>query len=77
MRDLLLWLTRELVEHPEAVRVEAIERERSVVLELAVDPSDLGRVIGRGGKTAKALRTVIDAAARRDGRRAVVDILDG
>ncbi len=76
MRDLLLWMTRELVEHQDAVRVDAIERDRSVVLELAVDPADLGRVIGRGGKTAKALRTVVDAAARRQGRRAVVDILD-
>jgi predicted RNA-binding protein YlqC (UPF0109 family) len=76
MRDLLLWLTRELVENREAVRVDAIERDRAVVLELAVDPVDLGRVIGRGGKTAKAIRTVIDTAARRQGRRAVVDILD-
>ena len=76
MRDLLLWLARELVEQRDAVRVDAIDRERTVVLELAVDPSDLGRVIGRGGKTAKAIRTVVDAAARREGRRAVVDILD-
>jgi predicted RNA-binding protein YlqC (UPF0109 family) len=76
MRDLLLWLARELVERRDAVRVDAIERERAVVLELEVDPSDLGRVIGRGGKTAKAIRTVVDAAARREGRRAVVDILD-
>ena len=76
MRDLLLWLTRELVERQDAVRVDAIERERAVVLELTVDPSDLGRVIGRGGKTAKAIRTVVEAAARREGRRAVVDILD-
>lgn len=76
MRDLLLWLARELVEQPEAVRVDAIERERAVVLELEVDPSDLGRVIGRGGKTARAIRTVVDAASRREGRRAVVDILD-
>jgi len=76
MRDLLLWLAKELVERQDAVRVDVIERDRSVVLELAVDPSDLGRVIGRGGKTAKAIRTVVDAAARRDGRRAVVDILD-
>jgi predicted RNA-binding protein YlqC (UPF0109 family) len=76
MRDLLLWLARELVERRDAVRVDAIERDRTVVLELEVDPADLGRVIGRGGKTAKALRTVVDAAARRDGRRAVVDILD-
>ena len=76
MRDLLLWLARELVEQPDAVRVDAIERERAVVLELEVDPSDLGRVIGRGGKTARAIRTVVDAASRREGRRAVVDILD-
>jgi predicted RNA-binding protein YlqC (UPF0109 family) len=76
MRDLLLWLMRELVEHPDAVRVDAVERDRAVVLEVAVDPADLGRVIGRGGKTAKAIRTVVDAAARREGRRAVVDILD-
>ena len=77
MRDLLLWLTRELVEHPDEVRVDAVERDRAVVLEVAVDPADLGRVIGRGGKTARALRTVVDATARREGRRVVVDILDG
>jgi len=76
MRDLLLWLARELVEHGDAVRVDAIERDRTVALELAVDPADLGRVIGRGGRTAKAIRTVVDAAAKRQGRRAVVDILD-
>jgi predicted RNA-binding protein YlqC (UPF0109 family) len=76
MRDLLLWLARELVEHRDAVRVDAIERDRAVVLELAVDPAEVGRVIGRGGRTAKAIRTVVDAAAKRQGRRAVVDILD-
>ena len=76
MRDLVLWLARELVEHKDAVTVEALERDRSTVLELTVDPDDLGRVIGRGGRTAKALRTVLDVAARRDGRRAVLDILD-
>jgi len=76
MRDLLLWLTRELVEQGDAVRVDAIERDRTVVLELTVAPADLGRVIGRGGRTAKAMRTLVDAAARRQGRRAVVDILD-
>jgi len=76
MRDLLLWLARELVEHGEAVRVDVVERDRTDVLELSVDPADLGRVIGRGGRTAKAIRTVVEAAARRQGRRAVVDILD-
>ncbi|HTP51115.1 MAG TPA: KH domain-containing protein [Anaeromyxobacteraceae bacterium] len=76
MRDLVVWLARELVDNKEAVRVDAIERDRATVFELTVDPADLGRVIGRGGKTAKAFRTVLDAAARREGRRAVLDILD-
>ncbi|HEX9052901.1 MAG TPA: KH domain-containing protein [Anaeromyxobacter sp.] len=76
MRDLVLWLARELVDRKDAVQVDVIERDRSTVFELTVDPDDLGRVIGRGGRTAKALRTVIDAAARKEGRRAVLDILD-
>ncbi len=76
MRDLVLWLARELVDRKDAVQVDALERDRSTVFELTVDPDDLGRVIGRGGRTAKALRTVLDAAARKEGRRAVLDILD-
>jgi hypothetical protein len=76
MRDLVLWLARQLVENKDAVRVDSLERDRSTVLELKVAEEDLGRVIGRGGRTAKALRTVLDAAARRQGRRAVLDILD-
>jgi predicted RNA-binding protein YlqC (UPF0109 family) len=76
LRDLVLWLVRELVENKDAVKVDTLERDRSNVYELTVAPDDLGRVIGRGGKTAKALRTVIDFAARREGKRAVLDILD-
>lgn len=76
MRDLVLWLARELVEKKDRVKVEVIERDRSTVFELTVDPDDLGRVIGRGGRTAKALRAVLDAAARKSGRRAVLDIID-
>ncbi len=76
MRDLVLWLARELVDRKDAVKVDVVEQDRSTVFELTVDPDDLGRVIGRGGRTAKALRTVLDAAARKDGRRAVLDILD-
>ena len=76
MRDLVVWLARELVERKDAVQVEAIERDRSTVFELTVDPDDLGRVIGRGGRTAKAIRTVLDGAARKEGRRAVLDIVD-
>jgi predicted RNA-binding protein YlqC (UPF0109 family) len=76
MRDLVLWLARQLVEDKDAVKVDAIERDRSTILELTVAPDDLGRVIGRGGRTAKALRTVVEASARAHGRRAVLDILD-
>jgi predicted RNA-binding protein YlqC (UPF0109 family) len=76
VRDLVVWLAEQLVEDKAAVRVNALERDRSTVLELSVAQDDLGRVIGRGGKTAKALRTVVDAAARREGKRAVLDILD-
>ncbi len=76
MRDLVVWLAEQLVEDRSAVRVEAIERDRSTVFELSVAPGALGRVIGRGGRTAKALRTILDLAARREGRRAVLDILD-
>jgi uncharacterized protein len=76
MRDLVVWLARELVEKKEAVKVETIERDRSTVFELTVDPDDLGRVIGRGGRTAKAFRAVLDGAARQSGRRAVLDIID-
>jgi len=76
VRELVLWLARELVEKKDDVSVEAIERDRSMVFELTVHPDDLGRVIGRGGRTAKAFRTVLDAAARKEGRRVVLDILD-
>lgn len=76
MRELVVWLAQQLVEDKSAVRVEVIERDLSTVLELTVAEDDLGRVIGRGGRTAKAIRTVIDIAARRQGRRAVLDILD-
>lgn len=76
MRDLVLWLAQQLVENKDAVKVDVLERDRSTVLELSVAEDDLGRVIGRGGRTAKALRTVVDLAARRQGRRAVLDIVD-
>ncbi len=76
MRDLVLWLVQQLVEDKPSVKVDALDRDRSTVLELTVAQDDLGRVIGRGGRTAKAIRTVLDIAARQQGRRAVLDILD-
>jgi len=74
--ELLAYLAEGLVDDPEAVEVERFEeRDGSVVLELAVGADDYGKVIGRGGRTAQALRTVISAAAG-EGRRIIVDIVD-
>ena len=78
MRDLLEYLARGLVEHPDSVQVtEQTEDDGSLVLELSVHDDDYGSVIGRGGRTAGALRTVIKAAAAKDRRRVFVDIVDG
>jgi predicted RNA-binding protein YlqC (UPF0109 family) len=77
VKELLEYLTRGLVSDPEAVTVTEIqEDDGSLVLELSVAPDDYGSVIGRGGRTAGALRTVIKAAAARDRRRVFVDIVD-
>lgn len=77
MRDLLTYLTRALVSDPEAVEVTEVEEiEGEVVFEVEVADDDLGRVIGRGGRVANALRTVMKAAATRAEKRVVVDILD-
>ena len=77
MRDFLEYLAQALVDEPEKVRVEEIEEEDgTLVLELSVGDGDYGKVIGRGGRTAQALRTVVKAAAVREDRRVLVDIVD-
>jgi uncharacterized protein len=76
MKDLIEFLTRALVEDPEAVQVEEIEENGDVVYEITVADDDLGRVIGRGGRVANALRVVAKAAAVKADRRVIVDILD-
>jgi len=77
MRDLLEELARALVDDPKAVAVEEFEEDDgTIVLELSVADDDYGKVIGRGGSTARALRTVIKAAAAKDNRRVLVDIVD-
>ena len=77
MRDLLEYLARGLVEHPDQVRVNEVhEDDGAIVLELSVADDDYGNVIGRGGRTAAALRTVVKTAAAKDRRRVFVDIVD-
>ena len=77
MKELLEYLAKALVEEPEAVEVVQFEEEDgTVVLELSVADDDYGKVIGRGGRTAAALRTVVKAAAVKENRRVLVDIVD-
>ncbi|MEI2701042.1 MAG: KH domain-containing protein [Baekduia sp.] len=77
MDELLEYLAKQLVDDPEAVNVERFEEEDgTVVLELAVGDDDYGRVIGKRGRTANALRTVIKASAVRREQRVLVDIVD-
>jgi predicted RNA-binding protein YlqC (UPF0109 family) len=76
MRELVEFLARTLVEDPDAVSVEEVEENGDIVLEVTVAEDDLGRVIGRGGRIANALRTVAKAAATRAERRVVVEILE-
>jgi len=77
MKELLEYLAQALVEHPDAVRVNEVnENDGATVLELSVDDDDYGNVIGRGGRTATALRTLIKGVAARQNRRVFVDIVD-
>ncbi|MBC7335689.1 MAG: KH domain-containing protein [Clostridia bacterium] len=75
MKELVEILAKALVDRPEAVEVSQVEGEKSVILELKVAPEDMGKVIGKQGRIAKAIRTVVKAAAARDGKRVVVEIL--
>ncbi len=76
MAELLAYLARELVDDPSAVRVVEEEREGVLVLVLHVAPDDVGKVIGRQGRIARALRTLVRASAVREGRRVLVEIAD-
>jgi hypothetical protein len=74
--ELLAYLARQLVDEPDAVRVETEEREDATILLLHVAPGDVGKVIGRQGRIARALRTVVRAAAARSRTRVVLEIVD-
>jgi predicted RNA-binding protein YlqC (UPF0109 family) len=74
--ELLEFLVRALVEDPEAVVVEELEEDGDLIYEITVAEGDLGRVIGKGGRVANAIRTIAKAAAVRIDRRVIVDILD-
>ena len=76
MKDLLTYIAQKLVEHPQAVDVQETESDGNVVLELRVDPSDMGKVIGRQGRIAKEIRTLMRSVAQRQGKKVSVEIMD-
>ena len=76
MKELLLYVAKQLVDHPEAVTVTEREDAGATVLELRVAPEDMGKVIGRQGRIAKEIRTIVKTVAQRDGKRVTVDIVD-
>ena len=80
MRELIEFLAKSLVDHPDEVRTRVYDRDRDrdqqTVVELEVDPEDLGKVIGRQGRTARAIRNLLSAAGQKTRRRYSLDILD-
>lgn len=76
MKELIESMAKALVDRPEAVAVNEVEGERTTVFELRVAPADLGKVIGKEGKTARAMRTILGAAGTKIGKRCVLEILE-
>ena len=76
MKDLIVYIAKALVEKPEAVEVKEVEGEQTSVIELKVAKEDLGKVIGKQGRTARAMRTILSAASTKIRKRAVLEILE-
>ena len=76
MKDLVEYLAKALVENPDGVKVETEEDEKGTIVRLTVAPGDLGRVIGKQGRTARAIRTLLHAAAARTKQKAVLEIVE-
>ena len=75
MKELVEYIAKALVDHPEQVRVTQVEGEQSVILELTVAREDMGKIIGKEGRIANAIRTLVKVAAAREGKRAVLEII--
>ena len=76
MNDVLEYIARALVDDPDAVEVTAVEGERALILQLRVAPDDMGKVIGKRGRMARAIRSVIRATGTRQGKSALVEIVE-
>jgi predicted RNA-binding protein YlqC (UPF0109 family) len=76
MKDLIIYVAKQLVDHPDDVDVREVAGEQGSVLELRVAQDDLGKVIGKQGRTARAMRTILSAAAAKTRTRAMLEILE-
>lgn len=76
MKELLEFIIKSLVDSPENVDINVVDGSRSVIFEVKVSPEDIGKIIGREGRIAKAIRTIVKAAAIKEGKRATVEIID-
>ncbi len=76
MKELVEYITKSLVDNPDQIKITEIEGEKTTVIELRVAQSDLGKIIGKEGRTARAIRTLLNAAAVRSNKRAVLEILE-
>lgn len=76
MKDVLEYVARAIVDDPDAVEVTEVEGERSVILQLRVAPDDMGKVIGKRGRTVRAIRSVLRAAGSREGVTPLVEIVE-
>ena len=74
-KDFLLYIIKALVDEPDEVEIHVVEGEKSTIFELKVAPSDIGKVIGKNGRIAKAIRTILNAAIAKSGKRISLDIL--
>ena len=77
MQEFVVYIVKQLVDHPDDVKVTQIDSEKTTILELQVKEGDLGKVIGKSGRTAKAIRTLLTAAAAKSGqKRAILEIVE-
>jgi predicted RNA-binding protein YlqC (UPF0109 family) len=76
MKELIEFIARSLVDNPDRVRITEIQGEKTTIYELRVHPDDLGKVIGKQGRTARAIRTLVSASATKQNKRAMVEIME-
>ena len=76
MKELINYIAKNIVDNPDSVNVSEVEGERTTILELRVDPDDLGKVIGKQGRIVKAMRVILGAASAKSKKRAVLEIIE-